>query len=115
MKNVRIEFEHFEGDATDLAPKYNEVKCHITCNAKMGDNFRMKARMVVGRHTADVSSVLSYSYVVPRDIVYISFTVALLNDLKVLLYSMQNAFLSAKFPEKIRTRDRPAFGLDYRK
>ena len=67
---------------------------------KMGKDFRRKAHMVAGGHTADVSAVLTYSYVVSRDSVRIAFTIAALNDLKVLACDIQNAFLSAKCREK---------------
>ena len=112
MKNVRIAFEVFEGDVATLPPNYSEVKCHMIFDVKMGENFRRKARMVAGGHTTDVPAVLTYSSVVSRDSVSIAFTIAALNDLKVLACDIQNAFLSAKCREKIWTTAGPEFGSD---
>ena len=84
MKNVRIAYEVFEGDVTTLPPNYSEVKCHMIFDVKMGENFRRKARMVAGGHTTDVPAVLTCSSVVSRDSVRTNFTIAALNELKVL-------------------------------
>jgi hypothetical protein len=100
MKNVRIAFEVFEGDVATLPPNYSKVKFHMIFDVKMGENFRRKARMVAGGHTTDVPAVLTYSSVVSRDSVRVAFTIAALNDLKVLACDIQNAFLSAKCREK---------------
>ena len=81
-------------------------------DVKMGENFRRKARMVAGGHTTDVPAVLTYSSVVSRDSVRIAFTIAALNDVKVLVCDIQNALLSAKCREKIWTTTGPEFGSD---
>lgn len=108
-KNVRIVFEVFEGERIALPPKFTEDKCHMISDVKMGENFRRKARMVAGTHTTDVPTVLTYSSVVSRDSFRIDFTIAALNDLKVLSCDIQNAFLSAKYCEKTWTRAGPKF------
>ena len=46
MKNVRIAFEEFEGDLSAITPGYQEIRCHMIFDIKMGENFRRKARMV---------------------------------------------------------------------
>ena len=51
---------------------------------KMGENFRLKARMIAGGHTTENPAVLTYSSIVSRDSVCIALTIASLNDLKVL-------------------------------
>ena len=43
---------------------YQEVKCHLIFDVKMGENFRRKARFVAGGHTTDVPTVLTYASVV---------------------------------------------------
>ena len=48
MKNVRVEFEVFEGDITTLPNNFSEVKCHMIFDIKMSEDFRRKARMVAG-------------------------------------------------------------------
>ena len=59
--------------------------------------------MVAGGHTTETPAVLTYSSVVSRDSVSIALTIAALNDLKVLSYDIQNAYLTAKCSEKIWT------------
>ena len=61
----------------------------------MGEDFRRKARTVTGDHATDVPAVLTYSFVVSRDSVGITLTIAVPNDLKVLSCGMQNSFSSA--------------------
>ena len=112
MANVRIAFELFEGEEKDIPPGYQQVKCHIVFDIKMGENFRRKARMVAGGHTTETPAVLTYSSVVSRDSVRIALTIAALNDLKVLSCDIQNAYLTAKCREKIWTRAGPEFGSD---
>ena len=112
MKNVRVAFETFEGTEADIAPGYQEVKCHMIFDIKMGENFRRKARMVAGGHTTTAPASITYSSVVSRDSVRIALTIAALNDLKVLSCDIQNAFLCATNREKIWTRAGPEFGSD---
>ena len=112
MKNVRIAFEVWNKDVKDIPPGYQEIKCHIIFDIKMGENFRRKARMVAGGHVTDTPAALTYSSVVSRDSVRIAFTIAALNDLKVLSCDIQNAYLTAKCREKIWTRAGPEFGSE---
>jgi hypothetical protein len=109
---VKVAFELFDGEADDLPPCYQEVKCHLIFDIKMGENFRRKARMVAGGHTTETPAVLTYSSVVSRDSVRIALTIAALNDLSVLSCDIQNAYLTAKCREKIWTRAGPEFGSD---
>mmetsp|Transcript_26808 Transcript_26808/g.40564 ORF Transcript_26808/g.40564 Transcript_26808/m.40564 type:complete len:112 (-) Transcript_26808:47-382(-) len=55
MKNVRPAFEIYEGDTKDLVG-YQEIKCHIVWDVKLGENFRQKARLVAGGHVTDAPS-----------------------------------------------------------
>ena len=43
MKNVRNDFQLYEGNMEDLPTGYQEVSCHIIFDVNMGDNFRCKA------------------------------------------------------------------------
>ena len=65
--------------------------------------------MVGGGHATDVSSCSTYSSVVSRDLVRILFTVASLNDLKILGRDIQNVYLTAPTQEKIWTIAGPEF------
>ena len=40
MANVRVAFEEFEGDKSQIPPGYQEVGCHTIFDIKMGENFR---------------------------------------------------------------------------
>ena len=112
MKNVRIAFELFEGCEADIPPGYQEVKCHMIFDVKMGENFRRKARMVAGGHMTDAPATLTYSSVVSRDSVRIALTIAALNDLQVLACDIQNAYLTAQCREKIWIKAGPEFGSE---
>jgi len=80
MKNVRIAFEEFKGDVSAITPGYQEIRCHMIFDIKMGENFRRKARMVADGHRTETLAALTYSSVVSRDSVRIALTIAALND-----------------------------------
>ena len=112
MKNVRVAFEEFDGTEKDIPPGYTYVRCHLIFDVKMGENFRRKARMVAGGHMTDTPPSITYSSVVSRDSVRIAFTIAALNNLKVLGCDIQNAYLTAPVREKIWTKAGAEFGDD---
>ena len=84
MKNFKIAFEVFEGEEKDILPGFQEVKCHMIFDIKMGENFRCKARMVAVGYTTESPSSITYSSVVSRDSVRIAPTIAALNNFDVL-------------------------------
>lgn len=92
MRNVRIAFEAFEGEVNDIPPGYQEVKCHMIFDVKMGENFRRKARIVAGGHTIETPATLTYLLVVSRHSVHVALTIAALNGLEVLACDIQNAY-----------------------
>ena len=67
MANMRVAFEEFEGDKSQLQPGYQEVGCHMIFDIKVGENFRRKGRMVSGGHTTETPSALIYASLVSRD------------------------------------------------
>ena len=109
MKNVRVAFDVFEGEEKDILPGFQEVKCHMISDIKMGENFRRKAQMVAGGNTTEAPSSITYSSVVSRDSVRIALTIAALNILDVLACDIQDAYLTAHCREKIKTRTGPEF------
>ena len=109
MENVRVSFEEFEGDKSQLSPGYQEVGCHMIFDIKMGENFRRKSRMVAGGHTTETPATLTYASIVSRDSVKIALTIAALDNLKVLVCDIQNAYLTSKCREKIWTIAGPEF------
>ena len=112
MENVRVAFEEYQGDKSQLPPGYQEVGFHMIFDVKMGKNFRRKARMVAGGHTTETPAALTYASVVSRDSVRIASTIAALNDLKGFSCDIQNAYLTSKCREKIWTIAGPEFGSD---
>ena len=109
---MRIAFEEFEGDVSVIPQGYQEIRCHMIFDIKMGKNFRRKAKTVAGGHRAETPAALTYSSVVSRDSVRIALTIAALHDLSVLACDIQNACLTAKCREKVWTRAGPEFGSD---
>ena len=112
MKNVRPAFEVFEGGIEQLPSGYQEIKCHMIFDVKIGENFRRKARLVAGGHTTEAPATLTYSSVVSRDSVRIALTIAARNGLQVMACDIQNAYLTADCHEKIWTRAGPEFGSE---
>jgi hypothetical protein len=110
---VRPAFEVWEKSAGDIPPGFQQIKCHLIFDIKMGENFRRKARFVAGGHTTEVpDSIITYSSVVSRDSVRIALTIAGLNGLKVMACDIQNAYLTADCREKIWTVAGHEFGSE---
>ena len=112
MQNMRPAFEVFKGGTDQLPGGYQEIKCHMIFDVKIGENFRRKARLVAGGHTTETPATLTYSSVVSRDSVRIALTMAALNGLTVMACDIQNAYLTADCREKIWTRAGPEFGSE---
>ncbi len=113
MKNVRPAFEVWEKSSDDIPPGYQQIRCHLIFDVKMGENFRRKARFVAGGHTTEVPDTLfTYSSVVSRDSVRIALTIAALNGLQIMACDIQNAYLTADCREKIWTVAGPEFGSE---
>ena len=112
MINVRPAFEVFEGGVEQVPSGFQEIKCHMIFDVKIGENFRRKARLVVGGHTTEAPATLTYSSAVSRDSVQIALTIAALNGLEVMACDIQNACLTANCREKIWTQAGPEFGSE---
>ena len=112
MKNVRPAFEVWEKDISQIPPGYQQIKCHMVFDVKMGENIRRKARFVAGGHTTETPSTLTYSSVVSRDSVRIILLVVALNGLNIIACDIQKAYLTADCCEKIWTIAGPEFGSE---
>ena len=88
MKNVRPAFEEWEGTVDEIDNAYQEIKCHLIFDIKIGENFRRKARFFAGGHTTVTPACMTYASVVTRDSVRIALTITALNDLKILACNM---------------------------
>ena len=112
MKNMRPAFEVFEGGVEQLPSGFQEIKCHMIFDVKIGANFHRKARLVVGGHTTEAPATLTYSSVISRDSIWIALTVAALNELEVMACDIQYAYLTTNCREKIWTRAGLEFGSE---
>ena len=84
MKNVRIAFKVWEKTVDKIPSGYQEVKCHIIFDVKMGENLRHKYLMVAGGHKTVTPSAFTYASVGSRDSVRIALTITALDDLEVM-------------------------------
>ena len=98
MANSRVAFQILEADIQPPVG-FSEITCHLIFDVKM--DLTRKARYVAGGHLTDPSSFLTYSSVVGRRIVRISFLIAALNDLRIHAGDIQNACLNAHTKERI--------------
>ena len=112
MRNVRPALEVWEKDVEHITPGYQQIKCHMIFDVKMGENFSPKARFVAGGHTTEAPMSLTYSSVVSRDSVRIILLIAALNGLQLMACDIQNAYLTANYHEKIWTYAGPEFGSE---
>ena len=60
MKNVRPAFEVWKKRKKDLPIGYQEIKCRMIFDIKMGENFRRKARLVGGGQTTTAPELITY-------------------------------------------------------
>ena len=110
MRNIWPAF--WEKDDENITPGYQQIKCHMIFNVKLGQNFRRKARLVIGGHTTETPTSLTYSSGVSRDLVRIILLIVALNGLQVMACDIQNAYLTANCHEKIWTYAGPEFGSE---
>ena len=90
---------------------YQRVNCHMSFDVNIED-FRLKAKLVVGGHVKYITSTITYAGVVSREKARIDVTLAALNDLLVKLAEIQNAYITAPVTEKIWTVLGQEFGED---
>ena len=105
---VRVAFEVLEDDE-NLPSNYQQIRCHVVFDIKMG-TLQRKARLVAGGHTTETPASITYASVVSRESVRIALTIAALNDLEVIAADIKNAYLSSPCEEKIWTVLGPEFG-----
>ena len=95
MKNVRLAFEAYQGNKDVLPLGYQQIKCRMIFDIKLGENFSRKAQLVGGGHTTIAPSSITFLSVVSRDSVRIDLTIAALNELDILACDIHNAYLTA--------------------
>ena len=86
MNNVCVSFEAWEEGSLEDARcgqklvGYQEIRCHIIFDINMDGRFTRKDYYVDDGHTNDTPSSITYSSVVSRDSIRISFILSVLND-----------------------------------
>ena len=97
-KNAQPAFEVFKKRKEDILIGYQQIKCHMIFDVKLGENFRRKARLVGGGHTKTAPDSITFSSFVPRDSVRIALTIPALNDLEILGCDIPNTYLPEVCP-----------------
>jgi hypothetical protein len=97
MKNVRVAFKFLELSEKS-ASVYKKISLRMMFNVKM--DFTQKARLVAGGHLTDPLSCLTYSSVVSRESVRITFLIYAINGYDVIAADVQNAYVQATSLEK---------------
>jgi hypothetical protein len=110
MKEVRIAFNILP-DSRSAPIGYQKIPCHMIFDVKMED-FQQKAGLVAGGHLTQAPATITYASVVSRETVCLALTFASLNDLKVKVGNVLNAYISAPVKEKVWTILGPEFGHD---
>ena len=70
---------------------------HIIFYIKMDGNFTIKSILVAGGHTTAPSSSITYSSVVHRERIWISFVLESLDDLEIFTYEIDSTYINANF------------------
>ena len=112
MKNIRPAFEVSEKDISELPLGYQNITCHMIFDVKTGENFRRKAQFLADGHSTKPPVAVTYSSVVYRYSVRIPLTIAALTDLDVLVYDIQNAYLTAECRERVYMAAGLKFGYE---
>ena len=107
VENVRLAFEVSPyGKKAPIGHQF--VQCHKVFDIKMED-FRHKAKLVTGGPMTEAPATIVYASVVSRDTVRIVLMIVTLNDLKVKLGDILNAYVQAPVTEKLWTNLGPEF------
>ena len=90
-----------------------EIPYHIIFDVKL--DLTRKSRLVAGGHrNKDVPTYTAFSSVASRDSLRLMFLIAAMNDLKLLSADIGNAYLNAKFRERVHVRCGPElFGQEH--
>ncbi len=110
MREVRISF-NILSDGGSAPIGYQKIPCHMVFDVKMED-FRQKSRLVAGGHLTKAPATITYASVVSRETMHLALTFASLNDLKVKVGDVLNAYITAPVKEKVWNILGPEFGLD---
>ena len=100
MPKIKKEVDYYDGDPSYLIG-HQQITVHTIFDVKMGENSLRKARFVADGYKTESPSSITYSTVVSRDSVCICLTIAVLNDLDLLVSDVENDYLSAPWHERV--------------
>jgi hypothetical protein len=110
MKDVRVAFKILlDGQSVPIG--YQKIPCHMIFDIKMED-FQCKARLVAGGHMTKAPATIPYASVVSRETIRIALLMAALNDLKVKVGDVLNAYIITPIAGKVWTVIGSEFGSD---
>ncbi len=101
MKEMRIAF-NILSDGSSVPIGYQKIPCHMIFDVIMED-FRRKARLVAGGHLTKAPATITYANVVSCETVRLALTFASLNNLRVKVGNVLNAYITAPVKEKVWT------------
>jgi hypothetical protein len=110
MKEVCIAF-NIRPDGQSVPIGYQKIPCPMIFDVTMED-FRQKARLVAGGHWTKAPATITYASVVSRETMHLALTIVSLNELKVKVGDVLNAYITAPVKEKVWTILGPEFGHD---
>ena len=112
IDNVKVAF-HLMEEGEKLPWRSKEIPYHIIFDVKL--DLTRKSRLVAGGHrNKDVPTYTAFSSVASRDSLRLMFLIAAMNDLKLLSADIGNAYLNAKFRERVHVRCGPElFGQEH--
>ena len=109
MKNVQPAFKAYKHNKEDIPPGYQQIKCHMIFDIKLGENFRRNAQLVGVGHTTISPSAVTFSLVVSRDSVRIALTISALTSLDILVLQMSKSFLCTVLLDMYSVYCRPIY------
>ena len=94
----------------NIQPGYEHVNVHMIFDINMGGKFNRKEILVADGHTTEPPPSITYSSVVSRESVRITFLLASLNNLYIFAWDIGNPYLNSKYENKIWTKSGTEFG-----
>jgi hypothetical protein len=101
MREVCIAFNILP-DGSSVPIGYQKIPCHMIFDIKIED-FQQKARLVAGCHLTKAPATITYASVVSHETVHLALTFVSLNDLKVKVGNVLNAYITTPVKEKVWT------------
>ena len=98
-------------DGTTVPVRYQKIPCHMVFDVKMED-FKREAQLIAGDHKTKAPATITYASVVSRETVRIALMLVALNDLKVKVGDVLDAYITAPVKEKVWTVLGPEIGQD---